>query len=154
MPPNSNMPPPPSPLLQEPSVRHPHEYRRTMTERFWRKVVKTETCWLWTGAHLPAGYGMIGMPGGGPNVLTHRFSYELHYGPIPDGLLVCHKCDNPPCVRPDHLYAGTQQDNVSDMIAKWQQRRGTSPQPARITYLTALNAKSPHYYIPDDRHYR
>lgn len=57
-------------------------------------------------------------------VQAHRFVYELTFGEIPDGLNVCHRCDNPPCVRPDHLFAGTQRDN---MIDKWKKGRGYSP---------------------------
>lgn len=86
---------------------------RPLEERFWEKVRKTDGCWEWTGAKA-AGYGCIG---GGPGkglVKAHRLSWEMHNGPAPDGLCVLHHCDNPTCVRPDHLYVGTQKQNADD----------------------------------------
>ena len=93
--------------------------RTPIAERFWPKVLKTETCWLWQGAHMTHGYGVLNA-GGTNNIRrsTHRVSWELHNGPIPDGLAVLHKCDNPPCVNPDHLFLGTQADNLRDMSSK------------------------------------
>lgn len=89
--------------------------------RFWRHVIKSADsngCWTWDGAkHQPFGYGMFGTTRR-KTVGAHRFSYEVHFGPIPEGLQVCHRCDNPPCVRPDHLFLGTQADNIHDMIRK------------------------------------
>src|SRR5690348_8920651 len=86
--------------------------------RFWAKVEKTATCWLWKGT-TSRGYGnfRVGSSTDGTRrkVLAHRFSYELAYGPT--DLLVLHKneCHNPLCVRPDHLYAGTYEDNNNDV---------------------------------------
>lgn len=79
---------------------------------FWLKVTKTDTCWLWTGRRDKNGYGKVGA------ALSHRVFWELHNGHIPDGLYVLHHCDNPPCIRPTHLFLGTQADNVRDMAAK------------------------------------
>lgn len=87
-------------------------YELTLAERFWAKVKKTEDCWLWTAALNSDGYGSI------PPHKAHRLSWQLHFGPIPDGLFVCHRCDVRHCVRPDHLFLGTQQDNVNDMRRK------------------------------------
>jgi hypothetical protein len=88
-----------------------------LEERFWRRVQKTRSCWKWLGTFIrPMGYGTIYV--NGRNILTHRFSWELANGPVPEGLYVLHKCDNPPCVRPDHLFLGTYKDNFEDMRRK------------------------------------
>jgi hypothetical protein len=93
--------------------------KKTLAERFWPKVNKTETCWLWTASSHEFGYGVIGCPDRpGRTLRAHRVSYEFAHGPIPEGLQVLHKCDVPACVNPDHLFLGKDQDNVSDMIAK------------------------------------
>lgn len=89
--------------------------------RFWQRVEKTDGCWRWTGPLHAFGYGLIWR--GGNNVGAHRISWEIHVGPIPDGLFVLHRCDNPPCVRPDHLFLGTQADNIHDMVAKGRNYR-------------------------------
>lgn len=95
--------------------------RRSVDDRFWEHVYETEGCWMWTGP-LSHGYGWLGI--GTLHKLAHRLSWELHYGPIPEGLGVLHRCDNPPCVRPDHLFLGTFEDNMNDKLAKGRQARG------------------------------
>jgi hypothetical protein len=90
--------------------------RRPLSERFWEKVDKSGDCWVWTGATVRTGHGKI-YAHGHPTA-AHRLSYEWSYGPIPEGLCVCHRCDNPPCVRPDHLFLGTIADNNHDSIGK------------------------------------
>ena len=84
--------------------------RPDLAELFWRKVKKTETCWLWLGRVTVGGYGRIGKI----QILAHRLSWEIHNGPIPKDLFILHKCDNPPCVNPEHLFIGTQIDNMRD----------------------------------------
>ena len=92
--------------------------RTPIIERFWPKVRKADGdgCWEWQASRMPKGYGRLGISG--VMVLAHRVSYELNIGPIQAGLFVLHKCDNPSCVRPDHLFLGTQADNVHDAKAK------------------------------------
>lgn len=101
-----------------------------LNERFWAKVNQTSGCWEWTGSRNPKGYGQIQRGGrGGGLVLTHRLSWEIHNGSIPDSLFVLHKCDNPACVRPDHLWIGSKAENTADMMAKG--RHKTAP-PKRL----------------------
>jgi hypothetical protein len=111
--------------------------------RFWRFVEKGDGCWLWTGGTAGAGYGSFTIRENGKQRTTyaHRFSYELHHGAIPAGLFVCHRCDNPACVHPGHLFAGTPTDNQQDMIAK-----GRKVVPQR-TYTHCTNG---HEYTPEN----
>lgn len=97
-----------------------------LAERLWRRVDRSGDCWEWQGCRHPTrGYGQIGRGGKGAGLVeTHRASWEVTYGPIPAGLFVLHSCDNPPCVRPDHLSLGTPADNVRDMQSKGRAARG------------------------------
>jgi hypothetical protein len=92
----------------------------TIDERFWMKVQKSNGCWEWTAYRDPDGYGRFGWARKrrSENILAHRVSWELHYGPIPEGLWICHHCDNPSCVRPDHLFLGDRSMNMKDCAAK------------------------------------
>jgi len=85
-------------------------------ERFWPKVLKSDSCWEWQASLTDKGYGQFFDKG--VRILAHRYSYKLRFGKIPEGLFLCHTCDNPKCVNPDHLKPGTQKDNIQDMIAK------------------------------------
>jgi hypothetical protein len=89
-----------------------------LADRFWRKVKKgaPDECWPWTAYLAPRGYGM--MTYAHKTKRSHRWAWELTNGPIPDGVYVCHTCDNPRCCNPTHLWLGTQFDNMRDMVAK------------------------------------
>lgn len=89
----------------------------TIEERFWTKVKKTDGCWEWQRCLIGSmGYGSFW--DGERKWVAHRYSYTLHNGPIPEGMCVCHTCDNPKCVNPAHLWIGTKADNNRDKIQK------------------------------------
>lgn len=100
--------------------------------RFWSKVNKNgpNGCWLWMACRN-RGYGVMSV--NKKATTTHRYSWELHNGPIPDGLHVCHHCDNPRCVNPDHLFLGTHQDNMQDMINKGRMSKGETKGSSKLT---------------------
>ena len=96
--------------------------RVPVEQRFWSKVDKTDDCWIWTAGRTPQNYGLFYY---GPHFyeLAHRAAYRLMYGAIPAGHYICHRCDNPPCVNPAHLFLGTAHDNNMDMALKGRHGR-------------------------------
>jgi hypothetical protein len=110
-------------------------------ERFWSLVQRDAECWIWLGFKNRTGYGRLRVgsrtDGSRTLVMAHRFAWELTYGAIPDNLRVLHRCDNPPCVRPDHLFIGTQVENVADCREKGRltgnRRRGETNHKAILT---------------------
>lgn len=113
----------------------------TLEQRFWRYVGKQRDCWEWAGYKDPNGYGRLNVDG--IPQLASRISYLIAFGDIPKGKVVCHKCDNPGCVRPDHLFVGEQADNVADMHRKGRARKrgsiGTNHSAAKLTEDAALD---------------
>lgn len=107
--------------------------------RFWAKVAKTDGCWEWQGTRTKDGYGQT--KSNRVSVYTHRLSWEMAHGAIPPGMTINHTCDNPPCVRPDHLVLGTQQSNMVDMKRRGRASGGTVQGSrvgtARLTEATA-----------------
>jgi hypothetical protein len=106
--------------------------------RFWKYVRKTRGCWYWTGATTYGGYGVIQSgPRGGKLLRAHRLSWRIHYGDFDESLALCHHCDNPSCVRPDHLFLGSHSDNMQDMLAKGragtERAHGTGHHAAKLT---------------------
>jgi len=97
-------------------------------KRYWSKVKKTDDCWPWTGAKTAKGYGRFWKDG--KRQAAHRLAYETAYGPIEEGLLICHRCNNSLCVRPEHLLKGTHQDSLDNMVRKGRRR----PKHKELTY--------------------
>jgi hypothetical protein len=94
-----------------------------IASRFWSKVDATggiDACWPWTGVRIPSGYGQLWS--GKRHRPATRIAVLLSGRDIPAGMIVCHTCDNPPCVNPDHLFVGTYSDNMRDMLAKGRGR--------------------------------
>lgn len=114
-----------------------------LPRRFWAKVDRNGDCWVWMGCRSRGGYGKFGVDGSrwAP---AHRVAHELAIGPIPDGLDVLHRCDNPPCVRPDHLLAGTRLDNMRDAQAKGRLAVGERNGAAKLTTAIAADIRARH----------
>jgi hypothetical protein len=113
--------------------------RKPIAERFWPKVDSSagpSACWPWTASCKVKGYGQIGAGGRQRPLLAHRVAWEIANGPIGEGLVVCHSCDNPKCCNPAHLFVGTQAENLQDMTSKGRRCSGE----AMTAALVASNA--------------
>lgn len=104
---------------------------RPVVERILARSEARGDCVVWTGFCVRGGYGQTWR--NGRKVYAHRAMWEAFHGPVPEGFEVCHTCDNPPCVEIVHLFLGTQQDNLDDMVAKRRSRRGTRHHNVKLT---------------------
>jgi HNH endonuclease len=119
--------------------------RKQTAETFWEKVDKSGECWVWTRNSDKNGYGLVRWHG--KYVKAHRLAYRLATGVDPAGMYVCHKCDNPPCVRPDHLFLGDNQINQKDSVEKGRNRH------ANTTHCPAGHAyDEPNTYVDPRGH--
>lgn len=119
-----------------------HAYVQPIQERFAKKYqIAKSGCYVWLNAKFKSGYGQFGVRG--KSKLAHRIAWEIANGAIPDGLCVLHKCDNPGCVNPDHLFLGTQKDNVRDMVDKkrYSKRTGESGGLAKLKEAQVLEIR-------------
>jgi len=96
----------------------------------WMPITETG-CWIWMGSTMNKGYGVIRDKY--KKKLTHRVSYEQNIGEIPEGLFVCHSCDTPSCINPNHLFLGTQSENMSDAVRKGRMQKGESRPNSKLT---------------------
>lgn len=118
-------------------------HEQEIIDKFYSRIEFRDNsdCWWWTGPKTPSGYGCFA-PKHKVMYSTHRLAWEINKGPIPTGMHICHICDNPPCVNPDHLFIGTNQDNVNDRVAKGRQQRGQSHGQSILTedHITQIRA--------------
>ena len=112
--------------------------RPSTPEDFWRRVDKSGDCWPWLGPKDRDGYGRLTYQGRRMHS-AHRLSWKLANGPIPKGMCVCHRCDNPPCCNPAHLWLGTNQDNMDDKVSK-----------GRHSYRSHVGVENPNSKLTED----
>lgn len=117
-------------------------YTDDFISRFEQKFDKTEGCWTWKASKAGQGYGQIKLPKQRRQAYAHRVAYEIYKGPIPAGQYVCHACDNPECVNPDHLFLGSSHDNHADMKEKGRHTYGEKSATRKLTENQVLQIRS------------
>lgn len=120
-------------------------HKRSLVERFWANAAvidDEDSCWHWTAKINSDGYGEIRAP---RMTKAHRASWEIHFGPIPDGQSVLHRCDAPSCVRPSHLFLGTHLENMADMRSKGRGHGGFRLSSADVRSIRARSARGVRY---------
>lgn len=131
--------------------------RTTLAQRMWSRAVKQPGgCWEWQGYRMPSGHGQIGIPGRRVTT-THRVAWEIANGrAIPQGLMVRHRCDNPPCINPKHLEIGTAADNSRDAVERGRVARGISHPHTRLSeaQVIEIRARYRRFTVPGLRGYR
>ena len=114
----------------------------TIIESYKSRVKIKEGCWEWNGSFLKFGYGRFVIDK--KEYQAHRVSYELFNGPIPDGMCVLHRCDNPPCTNPKHLFLGTKNENRKDAVSKNRQAKGSKIASSKLTEIQVLEIRRLH----------
>ena len=113
-------------------------------ERFWKNVEITDSCWIWNGLKDVDGYGRFYI-NSKTGVRAHRFCYELYNEKIGDGMCVCHSCDMPSCVNPDHLWIGTNIDNINDRTKKGRSASGEDNGNSKLTKEEVLTIRNKYF---------
>jgi predicted XRE-type DNA-binding protein len=124
-----------SQIFKSSSCVVPSVQKRSYVSRFLAKIGVADGCWTWEAGKTASGYGKY------RGDLAHRVSYRLFVAPIPPGLFVLHRCDNPECTRPGHLFTGTAADNAQDMYDKGRQSRGEGRPRAKLTAANVLEIR-------------
>lgn len=127
--------------VAESAARAGLPHRKSLAERFWARVQFGRGCWEWQGRRSNQGYGYL-TEGHKGKIAAHRLSFRLSNGDIPDGAHVLHRCDNPPCVRPDHLFLGDASSNQLDAISKGRQATGSRRWGAKLTESMVRDARA------------
>lgn len=129
-------------------LKHVPIFGMTFEQKFWSRVDKTGECWEWTMCRAANGYGHVWDTRCDKQRTAHRVAYELAFGRIPRGKYVCHRCDNPACCRPDHLFAATAKENQADMRAKGRQKNPKGEQAPRAILTEVQVRQIKALYVP------